>query len=154
MRGRTTRRLTVSARFDDEASAVELSVTDTGHGIDDVSLTRIFDPFFTTRDVGDGTGLGLSICYGIVRDHGGQIHVESRVHVGTTFSVLLPARPDEPARPREPILVAHADQGDRDFIVRGAGGVGLYRRVHRRSAWRRWRATAPAGCRWCSSIAA
>jgi two-component system NtrC family sensor kinase len=117
MRGRSMRRLSVSARFDQAASAVELSVTDTGHGIDDVSLTRIFDPFFTTRDVGDGTGLGLSICYGIVRDHGGQIHVESRVQAGTTFSLLLPARPEEPVRPTGPILVAHPDQGERDFIA-------------------------------------
>ena len=116
MRGRPTRRLTVSARLDEAASAIELSIGDTGHGIDDVSLTRIFDPFFTTRDVGDGTGLGLSICYGIVRDHGGQIHVESHVRVGTTFSLLLPARLDEAAPAPEPILVAHADQADRDFI--------------------------------------
>ena len=59
---------------------------------------RIFDPFFTTRDVGEGTGLGLSICYGIVRDHGGQITVESVVNSGTTFSLLLPARVDEMRR--------------------------------------------------------
>ena len=117
MRGGTVRHLSLAARFDGEASAIDLSVTDTGHGIEESSLRRIFDPFFTTREVGDGTGLGLSICYGIVRDHGGQIHVESRLHAGTTFSVQLPARPDEPALPSEPILVAHADQGDRDFIA-------------------------------------
>jgi two-component system NtrC family sensor kinase len=117
MRGRPNRRLRVSAGYDDSSSAVELTVTDTGHGIDDVSLSRIFDPFFTTRDVGDGTGLGLSICYGIVRDHGGQIQVDSRVQIGTTFSILLPALPDEPARASEPLLVAHADQGVRDFIA-------------------------------------
>jgi two-component system NtrC family sensor kinase len=117
MRGLGGRVLTVSARFDAAASAVELSVADTGHGIDEINLTRIFDPFFTTRDVGDGTGLGLSICYGIVRDHGGQIHAESRVNVGSTFTMLLPARPREPARSARPILVAHPDQGDLDFIA-------------------------------------
>jgi signal transduction histidine kinase len=116
MRESVARRLTVSARFDEPSSAVELSVTDTGHGIEELNLTRIFDPFFTTRDVGEGTGLGLSICYGIVRDHGGQIEVDSRVNAGTTFSMLLPARPVEPPHPPEQMLVAHPDQGDRDFI--------------------------------------
>ena len=116
MRGRTTRRLTVGARLDARSAAVELYVTDTGHGIDHENLGRIFDPFFTTRDVGEGTGLGLSICYGIVRDHGGQIAVTSKVQVGTTFSILLPARIDPPPDTDAGILVAHVDQTDRDFI--------------------------------------
>ena len=97
MRGRTPRRLRIGARYVEEAAAVELSVGDTGHGISEDNIRRVFDPFFTTRDVGEGTGLGLSICYGILRDHGGQIRVESRVGVGTTFSFLLPARLDAPA---------------------------------------------------------
>ena len=92
---RPLKRLQVGARFDDKASAVELFIKDTGHGIDRANLSRIFDPFFTTRDVGEGTGLGLSICYGIVRDHGGQITVDSAVNAGTTFSLSLPARVDE-----------------------------------------------------------
>lgn len=116
MRGRSPRQLRVGARFDDAAAAVELFVSDTGHGIDQSNLTRIFDPFFTTRDVGEGTGLGLSICYGIVRDHGGQISVESRVNVGTKFSVLLPARVELNGG-GEPMLVAHADQGERDYVA-------------------------------------
>jgi two-component system NtrC family sensor kinase len=116
MRGRATRRLTVGARLDPRAAAVELFVTDTGHGIDHENLSRIFDPFFTTREVGEGTGLGLSICYGIVRDHGGQISVSSKVQVGTTFSILLPARIDPPPDSDGGILVAHVDQTDRDFI--------------------------------------
>jgi two-component system NtrC family sensor kinase len=116
MRGRATRRLTVGARLDPRAAAVELFVTDTGHGIDHENLSRIFDPFFTTRDVGEGTGLGLSICYGIVRDHGGQISVSSKVQIGTTFSILLPARIDPPPASDGGILVAHVDQTDRDFI--------------------------------------
>ena len=116
MRGRATRRLTVGARLDSRAAAVELFVTDTGHGIDHENISRIFDPFFTTREVGEGTGLGLSICYGIVRDHGGQISVSSKVQVGTTFSILLPARIDPPMESEGGILVAHVDQTDRDFI--------------------------------------
>jgi len=116
MRGRSRRRLLVGARFDVSSAAVELFVSDTGHGIEHMNLSRVFDPFFTTRDVGEGTGLGLSICYGIVRDHGGQINVESRVNVGTTFSVLLPAR-IEPEGVNEPILVAHGEQGERDYVA-------------------------------------
>ena len=123
MRGRPTKRLQVGARFDENASAVELFVTDTGHGIDRANLSRIFDPFFTTRDVGEGTGLGLSICYGIIRDHGGQITVESVVNTGTTFSVLLPARVDEVAS-TEPVLIAHADQGERDYLAAALNGWG------------------------------
>jgi len=117
MRGRSPRRLTVGARFDPRAGAVELSVADNGHGIDHQNLTRIFDPFFTTRDVGEGTGLGLSICYGIVRDHGGQITVTSKVQVGTTFTILLPARIESPESAVGPILVAHLDHGERDFLA-------------------------------------
>lgn len=113
MRGSATKRLHVGTRYDESAAAVELFISDTGHGIDAANLSRVFDPFFTTRDVGEGTGLGLSICYGIVRDHGGQISVESTVGVGTTFSVLLPARVEES---RKSILVAHSEQGDRDFV--------------------------------------
>jgi two-component system NtrC family sensor kinase len=125
MRGRATRRLTVGARLDVRAAAVELFVTDTGHGIDHENLSRIFDPFFTTREVGEGTGLGLSICYGIVRDHGGQISVQSKVQVGTTFSILLPARIETPAESDANVMVAHVDQGDRDFIAAALTGWGF-----------------------------
>ncbi|MFL6279621.1 MAG: ATP-binding protein [Vicinamibacterales bacterium] len=124
MRGRSTKRLHVGARFDENAGAVELFVKDSGHGIDRANLSRIFDPFFTTRDVGEGTGLGLSICYGIVRDHGGQITVESVVNTGTTFSVLLPARIDDIGA-GEPMLIAHADQGERDYLAATLNAWGI-----------------------------
>jgi two-component system NtrC family sensor kinase len=123
MRSRTVRRIRVGARRVREADGVELFIADTGHGIADENLRRIFDPFFTTREVGEGTGLGLSICYGIVRDHGGQIAVESRVGQGTTFKVLLPAcvasGPDVLG-----VLVAHHDATERDYVAAALAGWG------------------------------
>ncbi len=69
---------------------VEVSFSDNGHGI--TQADRIFDPFFTTKEVGKGTGLGLSICYGIVREHGGEILCYNNSQAeGATFIVRLPA---------------------------------------------------------------
>jgi len=69
---------------------VELSVSDSGHGIAPEDLDKIFNPFFTTKEVGKGTGLGLTVVHGIVQEHGGQIKVESETQKGTTFRILLP----------------------------------------------------------------
>lgn len=69
---------------------VELSVSDTGKGIDHEIMDKIFDPFFTTKEQGKGTGMGLSIIYGIVKEHGGSVTVESELEKGTTFHVYLP----------------------------------------------------------------
>lgn len=76
---------------------IETSVRDTGTGIPEEIKNKIFDPFFTTKDVGKGTGLGLSVTYGIIKDHGGRIQVESPVidHnntnvQGTAFHIWLP----------------------------------------------------------------
>jgi len=69
---------------------VEVTFADTGTGI--TAPERIFDPFYTTKEVGKGTGLGLSICYGIVREHGGDIVASNRNDVtGAMFAVRLPA---------------------------------------------------------------
>ncbi|MDP3685081.1 MAG: ATP-binding protein, partial [Ignavibacteria bacterium] len=74
-----------------DASSVELRITDTGTGIKQENLSRIFDPFFTTKEVGKGTGQGLSIAHDIiVNKHKGSISVESVYGKGATFIIQLP----------------------------------------------------------------
>ena len=75
----------------DAGQYIQLTIKDTGSGIDPEIKDRIFDPYFTTKDVGKGTGLGLAVVHGIVKDHGGVISVSGEVNEGTTVDVLFPA---------------------------------------------------------------
>jgi CheY-like chemotaxis protein len=106
-----------------------LVVTDTGCGMDEATRERVFEPFFTTKEEGKGTGLGLSTVYGIVKQSGGSIRVESTVGESTTVRVLLPAAeaapvltaPTPPSRRGwETVLLA-----ERDEAVRGVAREAL-----------------------------
>jgi signal transduction histidine kinase len=88
--------LTVSVKPDAENANVLVKISDTGPGISKEDLKNIFEPFFTTKAVGKGTGLGLSVSHGLVREHKGEIDVESKVGKGTTFTIKFPQY-EEPA---------------------------------------------------------
>ena len=81
-----------TAKYPDVHSGpyIELTVSDTGHGIKEKEVHRILEPYFTTKEKGEGTGMGLSVVHGIVKEHGGAIRVHSEPGKGTTFTVLLP----------------------------------------------------------------
>ena len=80
----------VTRLIDEKKLAIEVS--DNGIGIPKNEIQQIFDPFFTTKDIGKGTGLGLSISYGIIKDHNGEILVESSEGKGSTFTIVLPIK--------------------------------------------------------------
>ncbi len=110
-----------------EGNFVCLSVTDTGHGMDEATMARVFEPFFTTKEVGKGTGLGLATVYGIVKQHQGWVEVESAVGRGTTFKAYFPASTravnraalaleQEAAGGDETILVAEDETALRELV--------------------------------------
>jgi PAS domain S-box-containing protein len=108
---------------------VKLAVSDTGTGMDEATKARIFEPFFTTKPTGQGTGLGLSTVYGIVKQSGGHVSVQSAPGKGSTFTIFMP-RVDEPVETRdktqapdvaggaESILVAEDEENVRRLIRR------------------------------------
>lgn len=114
---------------------VQLSVSDTGVGMDHLTMGRIFEPFFTTKEVGKGTGLGLATVLGIVKQHGGSLDLYSEPGKGTAFHVYLPTTegPVEPLRHvddapirggTEAILIAEDHEGMREMAREILEGLG------------------------------
>jgi two-component system, cell cycle sensor histidine kinase and response regulator CckA len=101
-----------------------LAVTDTGTGMDEVTLSRIFEPFFTTKEFGKGTGLGLATIYGIARQHGGFIDVQSKLGCGSTFRVYLPIS-TEPRLRKERVEDGSRVQGGSETILVAEDHEGL-----------------------------
>ena len=75
----------------------QITIADNGPGIPEEIQSKIFDPFFTTKDIGKGTGLGLSVSYGVIEKHQGKIELDSKLGVGTTFTITLPMTLSEDA---------------------------------------------------------
>ena len=92
---------------------VLIRISDTGHGMDQVTVPKIFDPFFTTKEVGKGTGLGLASAYGIIKGHGGNISCRSEPGRGAVFEIHLPAlkcRAEEPTGGQKKVALAGGNE--------------------------------------------
>lgn len=106
------------AQFDiAPTDCVLISVIDTGHGIEPQTLSHIFEPFFTTKPQGQGTGLGLASVYGIIKQSGGGIAVESVVNQGTVFNIVLPASIETEPVDGELQLTEHVVLGGHETIL-------------------------------------
>ncbi|MFQ6096529.1 MAG: ATP-binding protein, partial [Armatimonadota bacterium] len=116
---------------------IRIVFADNGPGIPPENLTKVFDPFFTTKEVGKGTGLGLSVSYGIIKEHGGDISVESEPGKGAAFTIELPVQEAPEPEVQHPtdgdlscyrgkrVLVVDDEEGVTDLVTRiitAAGG--------------------------------
>ena len=89
MSGKEKKRLTIKTFSKNKEKAIGLEICDTGMGIPKETIPKIFDPFFTTKKKGKGVGLGLSVVYGIIKEHGGNVYVDSVPGKGTRFAITL-----------------------------------------------------------------
>ena len=139
-----TRNLTVDDKFAAQRSPLKpgeyvvISVTDTGCGMDAATKFRIFEPFFTTKEQGKGTGLGLATVYGVVKQSGGYIWVESEPGQGAQFDVFLPRvreqakapakkhTEEEPAQRKGTVLLAEDEEGVRELASTFLSSAGYH----------------------------
>jgi len=127
-------RLTIeTANVDfDGTPHVMVAVSDSGTGMDSETAARVFEPFFTTKEIGKGTGLGLAMAYGIVKQSGGDIRIDTKVGRGTTFKIYLPRleRAEEPVAEPAPFSLRKVEGTETILVLEDENALrGLIRQV-------------------------